>query len=220
MELSVVLVVNQNDPSIFNPDFLRHNNIVDANLSVREQAISTPVFSQVSFQDGLVVKADPERVIFEQAGNPLDPRTVHCPASAAQFVQQFPHFLYKAVGINPKGIRVLAGDAVQNIMLSNALHNNGEWLSFQDTEPEIQLKAVYHFEKRVISLDVAKIQRLNNDRDNDVGILFQANIHRDLGEIEQRMRSEQILTIISSWKDDLTDFSTLVEKFQFGSVES
>ena len=36
VEVSVVLVTNQNDPSILNPDFLRHNKIVDAGLQVRD----------------------------------------------------------------------------------------------------------------------------------------------------------------------------------------
>ena len=145
---SVVLVTGQNDPSMFNPDFLRHNNIVEANLSVREQPISTPVFSQVLFEGGLAVKADPERTIFEQTGKHLSLASVRCPAMAECFIKLFPGVTYKADGTNPKGIQILPGKTLAKIKMSDVLLDKGNWLLFKDTKPKIELKTVCLFGKK------------------------------------------------------------------------
>lgn len=214
---SVVLVMSQHDPSIFNPDFLRHSNIVDKNLSVYGAPISTPVFSQVAFEGGLTITADPNHIFFEQEGNSLGQSDVHCPAMAKCFIEQFPHLPYKAVGLNPKGLQPYPKDTLDKVNVSNVLSDKGEKLSFKDTKPEVQLKVIYHFEKRTITLDVTK--RHDKVRDIDTGILFQMNIHRNLREEEHEKRTQELLSIISSWKSDLADFRALVDKFDFQSFE-
>ena len=45
-EFSIVLVANHIDPSIINPDFLRHNEIIDQGRQTSEQPLSTPVYSR------------------------------------------------------------------------------------------------------------------------------------------------------------------------------
>ena len=220
VEFSVVLLAQGIDPSIFNPDFLRHNNIVDENLQTQGQAISTPVVSQVTFQEGFTVKADPERVIFEQRGNPLAEKKVRCPEMAERFVKLFPNYLYKAVGINPKAIRNCPYKMPMSINVSDALYEKGAWLSFGNTKPEVQLKTVYRLDKRMIVLDVSKVQRPNNAPYANDGILFQANVHRDLQETVQTMRMRELSDILSSWKMDLADLNALVAKFDFRSFGS
>jgi len=76
-------------------------------------------------------------------------------------------------------------DILDKINVSNILPDKGVKLSFKDTKPEIQLKAIYHLEKRTITLNVTKAQRRDKVRDIDTGILFQMNIHRNLREPEE-----------------------------------
>ena len=64
IELAVVLVAHSNNPSILNPDFLIHNGIVSDGAEVEQPVISTPAFSQARFKGGVVITADPDRVIF------------------------------------------------------------------------------------------------------------------------------------------------------------
>ena len=218
VEVSVVLVTNQNDPSILNPDFLRHNKIVDTGLQVRDAPLLTPVFSQVRFHGGITVKADPERIILEQANNDLALENVKPPTMAKQFVKLFPHSVYKAVGINSK---FFCDDANQQMKVSDFLVEKGEWLSFQSTKPKIQLKSVHNLKDRTINLDVVEAKSNNHNNSGDVtpGILFQANIHRDLQDADQDMRKKKLLLAISSWKKDLSDIRKLLSKFHLRSIE-
>ena len=207
-------MTSSTDPSIFNPDFLRHNNIVDANLSVREQPISTPVFSQVLFEGGLTVKALPNQTIFEQTGEHLAMGNVRCPAMAERFVELFPSSTYNAVGINPKGFQFLPGKTPAKIKMSDVLLDKGNWLLFKDIKPKVELKMVYLFEKKKIILDVAEAKKEHRHGGTAPGVLFQANIHRDLNP-DQTVNRRELLSVLSSWEADLSDFRALVDKFDF-----
>ena len=208
-EFSVVLLATSNNPSILNPDFLQYNDIVDASQQIQEPPISTPAFSQVIFQDGLTVTADPDRVIFAQTRGRLATEDIVCPEIAKRYVKTVPHVTYRAVGINPKGFR-RSGDGAPD-RVANALTDKGAWLSFKDTIPEIQLKAVYRYSGRTIFLDVIEARREADGRQTP-GILFQANIHRNITETNPQKRTEGLLSIIDSWKEDLSEFHVLVNK--------
>ena len=110
VEFSVVLVANSNNPTIINPDFLLHNEIVNADLSLQGDPITTPLFSQVVFEGGIAVVATPDRVIFQQTGDPLALKDILCPKIAERYLKKVPHVPYSAVGINPKGYRQLPAE--------------------------------------------------------------------------------------------------------------
>lgn len=215
---SVVLVANSNNPSILNPDFLRYNEIVDASLQVQGTPITTPAFSQVTFEGGLSVKADPNRIIFEQVQDPLTTEGVMCPEIANRYLQKVPHVPYSAVGINPKGYRVSPAGAQERV--SAALLDNGKWMSFKDVHPEIHLKTIYKYEKRMVVLEVIEARKRIKENVEVPGILFQANIHRDVPATNPQKRVEFVSTALASWKEDLSDFVALVAKFTFRSIDS
>ena len=210
IEFSVVLVAAPIDPSILNPDFLQHNEIVDARWQVQEPRISTPAFSQATFTDGLTVTADPERVIFAQSGNSLSPEDIACPEIAKRYVEQVPH-IYRAVGINPKGRRRSDGEAIHRV--ADALIDKGAWMSFKDVTPDVQLKAIYRYPRRTISLDIIEAQSRTGGRGVIPGMLFQANIHHDITETNPQARISALLSIINSWREGLSDFRAIVAKF-------
>ena len=211
IEFSVVFVATSNNPSILNPDFLYHNGIVDASWEVQEPRISTPAYSQVTFDGGLTVKAVPDRVIFEQAGqNQLAEQDIVCPQIAKTYLETIPHVPYRAVGINIKGFRIPQNE--MNSSVENALIDKGVWMSYKDTTPDIQVKAIYNYNKRKISLDISNAEK-KNEHNKIPGVLFQINIHRDIHEVNSARRIETISSILSSWKEDLSDFNTLVAKF-------
>lgn len=215
---SVVLVANSNNPSILNPDFLRYNDIVEPSLRVEGTPITTPAFSQVTFEGGLSVKADPNRVMFEQVGDSLATENVICPEMANRYLQKVPHVPYSAVGINPKGFRVSSTAVPEKV--SAALLDKGAWLSFKDVQPDIHLKTIYKFEKRTIVLDVVEAKKQAKNGVEPLGILFQANIHRDISVTNQQNRITVVSNILASWKDDLSDFNALAAKFTIQRINS
>ena len=86
-------------------------------------------------------------------------------------------------------------------------------MAFNDVIPEVQLKAVYNFEKRRITLDVGGVKLEDENGGVHQGLLFQANIHRDLQSGDRAGRVIEAQATLSAWRNDVADFHRLVDKF-------
>ena len=209
--VSVVLVANQNDPSILNPDFLRYNEIVDATLQLRESAVSTPLFSRVVYEGDINVAAEPHRFVFEQRGSPLREDECAVPEIARRFVEVVSDIPYSAVGINPRSIRPSNDETKDSI--ADILTDGGKWMLFGEVMPAIQMKAFYSYQDRQITLDIGQAGAEGNDGSMSTGVLLQANIHRDIREGSQEQRIRTVSSILAAWKEDIADFNSLAAKF-------
>lgn len=218
VEISVVLLASPTDPSILNPDFLRHNEIIDKTLELKAPAISTPMFSRIEFDEEIVVSAEPNRFVFEQKVSHLEEGDIAVLDIVNRFLGVVVHPNYSAIGINPKAIRTSGRS--EKFEIANALIEGGAWMAFKDVVPEVQLKAVYNFEKRRISLDVSGIRLEDENGSIHQGLLYQANIHRDLQGTNGTERIEEAQAVISACREDIADFHRLVDKFETLGVRS
>ena len=203
LEFSVVVVAQANNPTLLNPDFLKHNGIVGTQwrLSEDHPPITTPPLSEVTFEGGLIVRADPIRVTFEQQGSALSPEDIECADMAKGYLKTVPHAPYIAFGINLKAV-VLNSPLSQ---LSNVLRSNGSWMTFESIVPRFELRAIYEMERKRLTLELQEGQ-------NELGSfrLCQANIHRGIAEPNQQMRMNSMLSSLDSWRNDLDEFRALV----------
>lgn len=206
VEFSIVVVAQSNNPTILNLDFLRHNGIVSSHRALHgdQPLLTTPMFSQVAFEDGLVVRADPARVTFVQGSNALAQEDIDCPAVAKGYLKTIPHVPYTALGLNPKAL-------IRNppfSRLSKTLRAEGSWMTVGQTMPRFELKATYQMAGRQLALTLQEVQT----EQGDDALLCTANIHREVEEGNQQMRVNSILSMLDCWKTDLDEFSTLVNQ--------
>ncbi len=207
----MVLVAEHVEPSIINPDFLRHSDVVDADVKPARSPISTPVFAQIVFDNGLEVRAEPNRFVFQQHGDPLLEEGCICADVAIRFVSKLSYLPYSAVGINPKGFCPV--DAAAGSGMRRALAGGGEWTGFKDTLPDVSLKATYVFESRTITLTMSTETRSTIDGSESTGLRYSANIHRDVSEEDHDRRLDKTKKILESWRSDLSDFVQLANRF-------
>ena len=202
VELSVVLAANANNPSILDLNFLRYNEIVNPAWQVQGSPVLSPALAQVSFEGGLTVTADLKRVIFEQkTGGKLV-----ASEAAKRYLRQVPHVPYTAIGINPKFFLRSTGEHLP--LMESVVSDQGTWMSFKDVVPTVQLKLTYGYETRTISLDVIQLEQTTDDPPFS-GILFQANVHRDVDGPNAQARNKCIRSILDRWEDDLEDIRQL-----------
>ena len=199
VEFSVVLVAKGNNPSILNLDFLRYNEIVEPDWQIQDSPISEPAFAQVKFEGGLTLTAELYRISFTQSGDELVAEDLICPKVAKSYLDQVPHVPYSAIGINPKFFLRSSGEHLPTT--KNMLRDQGNRLSFKDAEPAI-LKLAYAYDTRTISIDIAQVKQTN-------GILFQANVHRDIEGSTAQTCNNSIRSILDRWEEDLKDIRQL-----------
>ena len=132
---------------------------------------------------------------------------------AKRYVEKVPHVAYSAIGINPTVFKYSVDGS--KAKLSQGMAKNGDWLLFNDMMPEIQFKAIYEDGMRKIHLDVAEAETETHTGDGAevFGLVFHANIHRDITQAIQQERISGIKTILDQWQNDLNDFYGLIDKF-------
>ena len=198
-QFSVVIVAETHNPTILNPDFLRHNGITDQRWQpVEEEVFTTPILSRVGFDNGFLITADPSRVVFEQSGDPLLPESLACASAAKGYLKTVPHVPYRALGTN-------LTCAVRNSSIchvSNALKSDGAWMSFQSVVPRFELKAIYEMTDKRVTLDIQE--------GSEATAHCRINIHRDIKEPNQQMRISSMLSILDSWHSDLAVVQALI----------
>ena len=222
VDLAVVLRVRSNDPSLLNPDFLLYNNIVDSSWSIlKPQTVSTPAYSQVTFDNGVTIRSDPERIIFQQTitrVDRLEAKNIVCPGMAKRYVQKMTHY-FTGVGINPKGYMPLPPSSEPGHGVADALLGAITWMSFKHTIPEARVKLIYGYNRRTIFLDITEATKGKGkpgQGSEDPGLLFSANIHRDLGQKTPEGRIERLVSIFDSWENDVSEFYELVNTLLTG----
>ena len=211
VELRVVIVGSSHNPSILNPDFLRHNNIVPEEWkTVAGETFSSPMASQVSYRKGekaLLVSSDISRLAFLEKD--AEKNEFACPDMARRYLKTVPHVRYTAVGLN-LALRVPAAAGVGKDILTKHLFRPGPWGDYEGVSPGLEASFVYDLGSKKISLSVGVDSTGQAGAKKDE-IVFRGNIHRDI-------RSEQdsanaAVGIVAEWRDDLGAFCKMASSF-------
>jgi len=111
VEFAIVLAAKSNNPTILNPDFLQYNKIIDRTLELRQPPICTEPFAQVSYQNGITITSQLDKVIFAVRKTAESVRDFdELFEIAKKYVNLIPHVEYTGIGINPSN----SGDTLLN----------------------------------------------------------------------------------------------------------
>jgi len=97
--LNVVILARYHNPSILNPDFLKHNGIVPPDWKVTNQ-LNTPPLAQIIYENGVIVSIAPDRFDAKQTCNSELKESYLVHDLAARYAAQLPHVGYTGVGLN------------------------------------------------------------------------------------------------------------------------
>ena len=141
-EFSVVVVANDHNPTILNPDFLERQRIVQEGWGwkVMGPAITTPPFATVSYDSGVTVSVESHRLQVIDSSAPGGPQSSKVVDIARRYVEVLPHVRYSAVGIN---FRSVVEHADANAFLKAHFLKSGVWDSEAHPLQTMGLKLVY-----------------------------------------------------------------------------
>lgn len=216
--ISVVIVANSNNPTILNQDFLYHNGIVPKDWALAQNIppVITPAVSQITFENGFKVMAELNRILFDQFTIPLKEEDIVCADIAKHYLRTIPHVPYTAIGINLHGYRIHQEQVSETV--SGLLIKKGGWMNFEEATPSFQVKAVYRYDDKTITVDITENLIKEKNTAEVPAMVFNANIHRDISdETNQQMRVSRLLSILDSYGKDISDFCLLTRKFKSGA---
>ncbi len=209
VELAIVVAANQNNPSILNADFLKYNGIVDKSWVAGQAAMTTPVFSQVVYPNGVSVTSVPDKLVFVQQFA-SDKQSDVVSEIAKNYINVLPHVEYRQVGINPKLLAMMSSPSTGDtqFVVKNFLMP-GQWQSFGKIGPKAGIRLIFNLEQSTLTLSIE--EGAVQTRPNDHGLIFEANFHRDLEGGTREQRKENLVTAVNGISKDLELLFDLID---------
>lgn len=200
---SIVILAQAHNPSILNPDFLKNQNIVDPSFTLNN-VICTPPVAQVSYNEGISIIAEFEKLQFIDTVTSRIPYESPIQEIAKKYINVLPHVRYTAVGLNFMGHYRYKDKESAMLLLPNKFLKEGNWSTYGDSLPYVGLKFIYPIKniRSTINMDTSELIRPNEQPQPIVGIT--ANYHLD------SMNIEEISLFISDWKTQYNHLSKII----------
>jgi len=204
---SIVVLAQAHNPSILNPDFLKNNKIVDASFTPKD-VYCTPPIAQVSFDEGISIIAEFERLQFIDHVSERIPHKSQIAEIATKYISVLPHVRYTAAGINFIGHYLWENTNIASSFISNKFIREGPGLSAGDGLTNIGLKFVYLFGKIKCTISIESTEMIREENKKIPVILINANYNLDVKD----NNIQEIKSFISDWKIQNERFTSFLEK--------
>jgi len=175
---SVVVLGQNHNPTVLNPDFLKINKIVPSEWELASPPICVEPMSQVVFKNRVKITAQMDRIIFEETIEKEQPIRLFTPGIAQKYTKVLPHVEYTAVGLNPKGHLNTEGKKVScKKFLVDKFIKKGPWQDFENSSVSPSLKFAYNVEDTTFSLTIEEKMFRNKDKEPISVIFLGGNFH-------------------------------------------
>jgi len=184
LELSIVIVASDCNPTILNPDFLARTGIVpdDWGWKVAGPPITTPPFASVNYNSGVIISVESNKFNVVQRALDKEPDPDLIAGIAQRYIEVLPHVRYTGVGHN---FKAFVEQADTEAFLKERFVKAGVWDSKHHALEAVSFTLRYPLQggHLNVSLNGAAILDSSGDEPKQLhGVLVQANYHRDCPE--------------------------------------
>ena len=213
-ELAIAITAKNLNPSIINLDFLTYSNIISSEWELARQPIYTKNLTQLVFQNGIAIVAQPNRIVFAETIDTKDIQELQISKVAAKYIEKLPNVEYKAVGINPKGfVTFTESNGASNYLLNN-LFASGEWREFGKTPVKAAIQLAYNLEYSQFNLTINEGLLKVSEEKSVPAVLFSGNFDYKISINEPEARLKDLHEILHNWKSNLETYKELInDKF-------
>jgi len=213
-ELAIAITAKNLNPSIINLDFLTYSNIISSEWELARQPIYTKNLTQLVFQNGIAIVAQPNRIVFAETIDTKDIQELQISKIAAKYIEKLPNVEYKAVGINPKGfVTFTESNGASNYLLNN-LFASGEWREFGKTPVKAAIQLAYNLEYSQFNLTINEGLLKVSEEKSVPAVLFSGNFDYKISINEPEARLKDLHEILHNWKSNLETYKQLInDKF-------
>ena len=201
-----------------NPDFLRHNGIVDPSWTVSFPIVMETRSSYIRYNNGLSVFAGDEHAMVSQSTDATSEGSttgslmiegIVGPKVAAEYVKLMPTELpYTNISIDPAG--QIDIDLSGGFSVTSPLQKLAERVPFKSRIPVAHTRCIYRLDGRTWTIYVWEIRR---PRQELLQVHFSGEVLRTVEGSDGSEQTKFVLNILENWEQDIRDFHELAEAF-------
>lgn len=200
---SIVVLAQAHNPSILNPDFLRSQGIIESFFKPTN-VICTPPIAQVSYEEGITIMAEFEKLQFIDTSAKRIPFDSPISDITIKYIKTLPHVRYTAVGLNFAGHYLCKDKESAAALLPSKFLKEGKWSSFGDSMPFVGIKFSYLANGVRCTINFDTTEAIFPDKPMAPVIAITSNYHADSADIEE------IVKVINNWKTHYKHFLDIV----------
>lgn len=212
-EISIIIAAKDLSPSILNPDFLKYGDVVPSDWQYSQQPIFTNNSAQITYDNGVRINAQPNRVAFAQVFSTQDQPQVQVETMAIKFAEKLPNADYQAVGVNPRGlVPFLESERGAHDFLFKKLFASGSWQEFGQAPAQAAIQLSYALEQGQLNLAINEAKLQTQEQKKISAVVFSGNfnypVHGDAG----MRRVQHVKERIQLWQSTLATFQQLINE--------
>lgn len=201
-ELSIVIVAENHNPTLLNPDFLKFNDIVPREWVVGQPPLCTHPISQVEYKNGIKITAELNKLILFQPKYVDSHSDSNIPDIAKRYVEVLRHVNYIAVGINPRGHFEFDNNNILANYFINKLLRKGPWADFSGGVRSVSIKLSYQLESGTFSVGIDQASlRTDKTRANNL-LSISGNFHHTISTNTEKTYNK-VIEIVDDMDSDL-----------------
>ncbi|KAI9131570.1 hypothetical protein [Acaryochloris sp. CCMEE 5410] len=212
-EISIIIAAKDLSPSILNPEFLQYSDIVPSDWQYDQQPVITNGGARISYDNGVRVTSQPNRVAFAQAISSKDQPQFLIQAMAVKFVETLPSADYLAVGVNPRGlVPFFENDRGAHEFLFHKLFAQGAWQDFGQAPAQAAIQLSYVLEQGQLNLAINEAKLKGQDGKSVSAVVFSGNFNYPVrGEVGIK-RVQNVKERIQLWQSTVATFQQLINE--------
>jgi hypothetical protein len=215
-ELAIVIVADEFNPSILNPNFLKISGIISTDWELQQQPVLNANVAQLVFKNGVNIVAQGNSLTFTQIIDPNKGNNLEIPVSVRNLVEKLPNADYKTISINPK---ILVGfpntqDAGRDFITKKLL-SHGAWSNLGVVPPQASVNFFYQLEhcKLILNLNEAQIQQGDQQQQQLIpALLFAGSFYYEVANYAAAERQQKLASCLENWATDLDSFRVIVNQ--------
>ncbi|MGF1480185.1 MAG: hypothetical protein ACFB4I_11945 [Cyanophyceae cyanobacterium] len=214
-EVAIVIAAKKLSPTLVSEDFLKFGSIVPHDWEVNKQPVLAPNFSQISFDNGISVIAQPGAITFLQTIIANDQRLA-IPEIARRYVQKLPGAEYQTCEINPKIlVPFLNQPSAAGTYITETLLAPGPWQKISEGSLPTGIDLTYQLARCQFKLSVNSA-RLQSQKSTITALLFSGSFNYIINNDPQE-RLLHLEKLIENGSNDWNTFRDMIDqKFLWG----
>jgi hypothetical protein len=216
-ELALVIAVKNHDPLMVGLAFLQQTGIIPSEWQLAREPYLSQQATQLVFDNGMSIVAEPERVVFAQALVDRQLSTIEIGSIASKYTAILKKADYQGVGINFRSFIPQTSHEAAQTYISQHVLAPASWQQIGEAPVRANINLNFSLIGRQLTLSINPAAIQFPEQEPMPVILFGGNFGYQLDAGD---KVAQVTNILGQWPRDLTEYQQLIERHFWANITS